>query len=487
SLPPSHLITFIMPAYFDEPTRTGYWSVPTFEELAYYAGILPLLGILLALRRPTRLTWFYVCLMVIGLWLALGRYGVLYRLAYDWLPPFRLVRAPGRAAFLFLVAATALLGHTLSTWLAVPAAARRARLARYWRWAVAVPGVALFAALAATGAVFMAVHPTDTSGRLWHQLGGYSMALLLLALGGGLLWAYLAADGARRRRVWGGALLLLMVADMWLFAFKMVRLEPATADAIWLEAKAVIGDTPARVLPWGVTEFSQNFPLAVGLHSLFGYASMQPEDVIALAASVPDPRSSAYDVLGAEYVIASVPLDQYLEGERPLTLVAQQGGTYVYRRGRVLPVARLVGQTEVIAEPAAATARVHAPDFDPAATAILDETPPCALPGEAAGGEAEILEMAPGYWRIETTSAAPALLVLAETAYPGWQVRVDGERAEPLRAYTAVRAVCVPAGTHVVEWQFAPRIYWLGGGISLLALVLALLAGRRLGKQRLAA
>ena len=95
--------------------------------------------------------------------------------------------------------------------------------------------------------------------------------------------------------------------------------------------------------------------------------------------------------------------------------------------------------------------------------------------------------MAPGYWRIETTSAAPALLVLAETAYPGWQVRVDGERAEPLRAYTAVRAVCVPAGTHVVEWQFAPRIYWLGGGISLLALVLALLAGRRLGKQRLAA
>lgn len=473
SLPPAHLITLVVPEFFGEPTRAGYWSVPTFEELSYYAGILALLGILLALRRPTRLTWFYVLLMVVGLWLALGRYGVLYKLAFDWLPPFRLVRAPGRAAFLFLTAAAALLGHTLSHWLDAPLAERQARLAGYWRWSLAVLGVALFTALAATGAVFMALHPTDTSGRLWHQIGGYSIALTMVALGGALLWAYLTTPDAGRRRVWGAALVVLAVADMWLFAAKMVRLETAVADPFWQNARAVIGDDVARVLPWGVPEFSQNFPLATQLYSLFGYASMQPEAMIALASSVPDPRSSAYDVLGAAYVIAPVPLDQFTEGERPLTLLEQRDNTWIYQRGRALPVARLVYRAEIIPDAPTAIDRVHQPDFDPTTTAILGAPPPCALNGAPdAAGTAEILETKPGYWRIRTQSAAPALLLLAENAYPGWRATVDGEAVEGLTAYTAVRAVCVPAGEHVVEWQFAPTIYWVGTAVTLFTLLL---------------
>ncbi|MCA9961475.1 MAG: hypothetical protein KC443_20695 [Anaerolineales bacterium] len=483
SLPPAHLITLIVPEFFGEPTRTGYWSVPTFEELTYYAGILALLGILLALRRPNRLTWFYVLLMVGGLWLALGRYGVLYKFAFDWLPPFRLVRAPGRAAFLFLTAATALLGHALTQWMTVPLAERREQLASYWRWSLSVFGVALFAALAATGAVFMAVHPTDTSGRLWQQIGGYSIALVMVVVGGSLLWAYLTTPDTRRRRWFGGALLLLSVADMWLFSFKMVRLQPMEPDALWLETKAMVGDRVEKVLPWAVPEFSQSFSLSTEVYSIFGYASMQPEDTIALASSVPDPRSSAYDVLGAAYVVSPVPLDQFTEGERPLTLIEQSSNAWIYRRGRVLPVARLVYAAEVIPDAETAVARVHQPDFDPVTTAIIDTAPTCSL-GAAppTPGTAEIVETKAGYWRIQTQSTAPALLLLAENAYPGWQVTVDGTAAEGLKAYTAVRAVCVPAGEHVVEWQFEPTIYWFGGGITLvtlLALFVALIRYRK--------
>src|SRR5690606_17898227 len=112
--------------------NVGYWSVPTFEELTYYAGLVAVLGILLALRRPTRLGWFYILLIVFGLWLALGRYGVLYELAYRFLPPFRLVRAPGRAAFLYLFAASGLLAHALTVWRDMPAAERGRLLRPYW-------------------------------------------------------------------------------------------------------------------------------------------------------------------------------------------------------------------------------------------------------------------------------------------------------------------------------------------------------------------
>jgi hypothetical protein len=141
-----------------------------------------------------------------------------------------------------------------------------------------------------------------------------------------------------------------------------------------------------------------------------------------------------------------------------------------------LPIARLVYEYEVIADEAAAVNRVHAPDFDPSTTVILAQEPNCIVGPESATAEATIVEERNGYWRIETNSDTSALLVLSESAYPGWRVRVDGQTADSLTAYTIIRAVCVPAGAHVVEWSFEPTIFKLGGGISALALLLLGLA-----------
>ncbi len=476
SLPPAHLITLMVPEFFGEPLGTGYWSVPTFEELTYYAGMLVFLGMVLALRKPTRLSWFLIILMVLGLALALGRYGILYPLAYEFLPPFRLVRAPGRATFLFLFAVAALLGHSFSNWLAIPLSERLNQLGPTWRWTLALAAVLGMAALATTGAVFMSVHPSDTSGRLWHQIGGYTVAVVVVLLGGGLMWAYLAttAENGRRRFLIGSALLVLVVADMWFFSLKFVRLEAKAPAAMWLEAREVIGETNERVLPWGVSIFEQNGPLQVGLNSVFGYESLEPANHIALASSVPDPRSSAYDVLGVRYVIAPHELDQYGEGERPLTLIEVTGSAWIYERARSLPVARLVYDAEVIADDGAAVARIHEPDFDPQSTAILAEETSCELnTGAAFDGEASIMAAEPGFWRVQTESRAPALLILAETDYPGWRVEIDGQEARNLRAYTTLRAVCVPAGVHDVTWTYVPTIYAAGGLITLVALLLS--------------
>jgi hypothetical protein len=571
SFPPAHLITLLVPEFFGEPLRVGYWSVPTFEELTYYAGGLAVLGIALALRRPTRLTWFYLLLIVGGLWLAFGRYGVLYELAYRFLPPFRLVRAPGRAAFLYLFAASALLAHTLSVWRDLPDDERRRLLRPYWPAAVGLLAVALVAALAATGAVFMAVHPTDTSGRLWQQIGGYAQAIIVVGVGGALIWRYLAGEGpgsrfqvpgadeaapndqrpttndhARRAnppaseaadsadtphhprsahpqmrpaaptndqrptttpaappatppasedadsaiaarhspratrhapRLLALALIVLVLADTWHYAHKMVRLTPSAPDALWVDGLAVVGEPTGRVVPWGVPLFSQNGAIAVGWPSVFGYDSLEPAATMALAASVPDPRSTAYDILGATHVLAGGPLDEFTEGERPLTLLGQQGAAWVYERARPLPLARLVYGVEVIADPAAAVARVHEANFDAATTAILADDPGCAVgPAPATAGTAEIVARAATQWQIRTRSDAAGLLVVAENAFPGWQVTIDGQPAEALTAYTAVRAVCVPAGEHLVAWTFRPRVYLLGAAVTLLALVMLVAA-----------
>lgn len=474
SLPPAHLITLLVPEFFGEPTRLGYWSVPTFEELTYYAGIVAVLGLLVALRRPSRFTIFALLLMVVGLWLALGRYGILYQLAFDWLPPFRLVRAPARAAFLWSFAVSALMGIALSQ---RPDGVEKEQLWRWLRGVLVVGGVVGAAAISAAGAAFMAVHPTETSGRLWHQINGYALALALFISGGILIWHYTAAPSITLHvsrfthhisRYWPAiALILLSLADLWGFSRKMARLELLAPHPLWSEAQAMIGPTTQRVLPWGLAVFDQNGSLTVGLTSMFGYDALEPADHLALATSVADPRSSAYDVLAVSYVLSPTPLDQFTGDPAPLSLFEQRGGTWVYTRPRALPVARLVYEVEVIEENAAAIHQVHQPDFQAAQTGIVAADPPCTLrPGT---GTATVVETRPGYWRIETQSDSPALLILAETAYPGWQVWVDGEKQSWQKAYTTLRATCVPAGEHTVEWQFRPGIFWVGVMVSLLA------------------
>ncbi|HZU75518.1 MAG TPA: YfhO family protein, partial [Dehalococcoidia bacterium] len=68
----------------------------------------------------------------------------------------------------------------------------------------------------------------------------------------------------------------------------------------------------------------------------------------------------------------------------------------------------------------------------------------------------------------------PALLVLTDTYYPGWQAFVDGQPAPLLRGDVLFRVVPVPAGEHEVEFRFEPQSLRLGLLITACAAVLAL-------------
>src|SRR5690606_6199115 len=95
-------------------------------------------------------------------------------------------------------------------------------------------------------------------------------------------------------------------------------------------------------------------------------------------------------------------------------------------------------------------------------------------------GTAQILQTQPGYWRIHTTSDQPTWLVLAENAYPGWQATIDGQPTEWHTAYTTLRALCVPAGNHNIEWTFRPRLYTAGAAISLVFAIAQFIAHLKL-------
>ena len=104
---------------------------------------------------------------------------------------------------------------------------------------------------------------------------------------------------------------------------------------------------------------------------------------------------------------------------------------------------------------------------------------------------AQVVGESPNHLELTTRSASTGLLVLSEADYPGWQVKVDGQPAQVLRADTALRAVCLPAGSHTVRFEFAPRDLVIGAVISCLALAVVMAVAvveltswtRRLGRN----
>ena len=57
---------------------------------------------------------------------------------------------------------------------------------------------------------------------------------------------------------------------------------------------------------------------------------------------------------------------------------------------------------------------------------------------------------------LDVDSAKGGIVVLHDLYYPGWQVRIDGEPAPILRANVLFRGAEVPAGHHLVAFEFHP-------------------------------
>lgn len=77
----------------------------------------------------------------------------------------------------------------------------------------------------------------------------------------------------------------------------------------------------------------------------------------------------------------------------------------------------------------------------------------------------------------KSSSSKPELAVFSEVYYPkGWQITIDGEPAEMLRANYTLRALPIPAGDHTIEFKFDPTSIKVTDGIAYAAMFIILLA-----------
>ena len=89
----------------------------------------------------------------------------------------------------------------------------------------------------------------------------------------------------------------------------------------------------------------------------------------------------------------------------------------------------------------------------------------------------QLISYAPNKLEYRTRAKDEQLAVFSEIYYPkGWHVYVDGQEVEHFRTDYVLRAMFVPAGEHVITFEFRPDSYFVGSKISAASSVLLLFA-----------
>jgi len=87
-----------------------------------------------------------------------------------------------------------------------------------------------------------------------------------------------------------------------------------------------------------------------------------------------------------------------------------------------------------------------------------------------------LVEYKPNYLKYEVTASDDGLAVFSEIYYPkGWTAKIDSAEVDILRANYVLRALEIPKGNHIVEFEFRPRSYFSGNTVMWVANVLIIL------------
>ena len=149
------------------------------------------------------------------------------------------------------------------------------------------------------------------------------------------------------------------------------------------------------------------------------------------------------------------------------------------KNARALPRAYLVNRAVQLA-PAEIVSTVQTsrlPDgsvYDPQSVALAEDPVVLPLSTGVVSGSVRIIHEDNTHLDIDCESDRPALLVVTDSHYPGWQAFVNGKAEPVIRTNYIQRGVLVPAGKTRVQMAFRPRSLYMGGTLSALA-VFALL------------
>jgi uncharacterized membrane protein YfhO len=491
SLHPASLLSAVVPDLYADHSTLPFWGPGSIEWNAdwlsmnenmsqVYIGALPIL-LLLAVgfmrggifAREVR----FFTIAATGLFLfALGRYTGFFTLAYNYFPGVDLFRRPADATYALGGMTSILSGYLLHRFLSggEPTSRQKLGVAAILALSFAISlGVA-----AAHSHFYMAVKPVllsigvFTAGWLSlvfarHYSARYGIAAVAV------LAAFTTADltmnnGPNRSTAQKPSYYDQMRPDTKneTVAFIRTHLSQPT-------------NSPRRdrVEMVGLGFEWPNISLIHGFDHTLGYNPLRLAEIVdgmgagetnadayqrQFTPLFPSYRSIMADLLGLRYIATDRPIEKIDKDLKPgdFSLVANTRNAYIYENPRALPRVMfafdwLPANFERMAKDG------HWPYFDPRRTVLLRgkqllmstlQPRPVSLPEAATAlqvyGNTEV--------QVSVDTPRAGFLVLNDVWHPWWFGTVDGKPADILRANVLFRAIEVPAGKHVVRFEFKP-------------------------------
>jgi hypothetical protein len=389
-----------------------------------------------------------IAIAAAGLVMALANDTFVHGLLYATLPVFGKARVPARALALFSFAAAPLaafgfdaLRRRSSPWTArtVPALAATAGLLLLLAYSglrpAAAPGQPMVTACAAIAAAVLLAAFRSRS---------ISLPLLLTAIGFLIVTEISNVAGA----------------DM---PSRVAKARPGNLEKLY-QHNDIASFLRAQPQPIRVdvndADIPYNFGDWHGIPTLGGFAASATSNLVELERHKP----RVQDMLGIGYYVAKAP-------PRPdlVQLTDSSSGLNVYKNPSAFPRAWTVHSATRAAGYDEIRARLDAPDFQPRSEALL-LTPPPAL--EACPAEDASISPTPNpnRVRIDVAMNCRGLLILSDTAFPGWHATVDGRPVEILEPFGALRGIVVDKGPHHIEFNYRPVSAVAGAALTLLGI-----------------
>jgi hypothetical protein len=156
--------------------------------------------------------------------------------------------------------------------------------------------------------------------------------------------------------------------------------------------------------------------------------------------------------------------------------VEQISSGIIYENQQVMPRAWLVPET-IVLKPEEVLTAVHTselPDgrtYDPKTMALVEDgTAQFQSSALQPTDTVKVVSLEETRVELQTQASAPAFLVLSDVFYPGWRATIDGKRTPIFQTNYIQRGVKLPAGEHMVRFEFHPLSFKLGVGITMASL-----------------
>lgn len=441
ALNPGFLSLLLTPDLFGFPWR-GDYALPLFYwEIACFAGTVPVVVVLIRWRTARGEERFWKWTTILSLWMALGPYGGLYLLAYYLVPGMQSFRTPLRW--------TAITDLALCLW-AASAVAHAQPHRRWWLLPTMIAVLAAGAQLFGDSLVRLLIPHAETVAKV----------LPAIPVGVAALW--------RGAIVCAAAVSIISLHGQW----RWVLASAVTlAELLWIAVPAnptcsrEIFSQPPAVEPLRQTAqrlfVPDTMPIWLRYVNAHDYGSNDTATLIRWRNTLASNIGMAHGLSEASGY-EPVPLSASIRLYADLAAVWQTDRYALHRAG--------VG-----------------------AVAVGDSADNWRIISlEAPGARAWMrTNQRPVPWNMPTPQkvvlfpAQQGDMVLADSAYPGWQAWVDGKRTHWRVHDGLFRVVTVPPQARRVEWRYAPDTFRVGLyltciGVTYLAALASYAFARRL-------